>query len=87
MKILHLPQAVAGNPWALSRGERELGLESDVLHSYSDRFCRQSDIALHCENCGSNYPLIFYKLLKAFLSIRKRYDVFHFNYGSSLINF
>ncbi len=91
MKVLHLPSSVAGNSWGLSRGERALGLESDVLVLYESRYGYPADRVLFPGNppgpAGKllkrlNIPV----LLKEARAICRSYDVFHFNFGSSLID-
>src|SRR5690242_7052347 len=86
MKVLHLPTDVGGNSWGLSQGERSLGLFSEVLTLSRSKIGYPSDIHLYDE---SQSPSRYYKLFKricAFLKIRNRYDVFHFNFGMSLIH-
>ena len=72
----------------LSRAETELGLTSDILIADGNYF--------NFNNCkkpillpSGNAPIYkkFLKRFDAFLKIRKKYDVFHFNFGSSLLNF
>lgn len=87
MKILHLPTDVGGNAWGLSRGERLLGLQSDVLtRERSSIAYPAADIELGLEDVQSRSRRLV-KLLSTFFRIRGNYDVFHFNYGSSLIHF
>lgn len=77
--------SVGGMPWGLSQGERSLGLHSRVLYSSSSQYSYPSDLNLHLEKTPS--PIVrFSKLLKTFVQIRNDYDIFHFNYGSSLIH-
>lgn len=86
MKVLHLPTDVGGNSWGLSRGERFLHLQSDVLtRERSNVAYPQGDIELHLEKESSRVTR-FLKLLNTFFRIRNQYDVFHFNYGSSLLH-
>ena len=85
MKILHLPTSVGGNAYGLSRGERQLGLQSDTLVTYSTWFDYPADINLQLEKIKSSAGK-FLKLFATFLDIRNKYDVFHFNFGSSLIH-
>lgn len=84
LKVLHLPTSVGGNAWGLSRGERALGLASDVLVARDTWLGYPADICLNLENAGALAKLV--KLAAAFLSLRNKYDVFHFNAGSSLIH-
>lgn len=84
MKILHLPTDVGGNAWGLSRGERSLGLDSDVLTLIESKMGYPSDIALHLEKLPKGWRP--FKLIKTFFEIRRRYSIFHFNYGRSLIH-
>jgi glycosyltransferase involved in cell wall biosynthesis len=83
MKVLHLPSGAGGNAWALAQGERALGLESFVLYTHADWLGYRSDFNLHLEN--ADFFREFVKLFKTLRSIRKRYDIFHFNWGSSLM--
>lgn len=81
-KIIHLPSSVGGMAWALSKGENELGHLSEVL--YTDN----SWLKYPCDKqvkLGSSKTINSFKLCKEFLAIRKKYDVFHFNFGKSLV--
>lgn len=84
MKVLHLPTNVAGMSWGLAQGEKRLGLESTVLSYESGRFGYPSDICLHWERKSSLGRLA--NAFGTFLKIKDRYDVFHFNYGRTLID-
>lgn len=85
MKVLHLPTSVGGNAWGLAQGERSLGLESKVLVLNQTWTNYPDDINLNLQNI---YKLEKYKKLAlTFWEIRNKYDIFHFNYGSSLIHF
>lgn len=86
MKVLHLPTDVGGNAWGLSRGERALGIFSDVLTLSQSKMGYPSDIQLFDD---SKTPSRLYKLVKrmyTFFKIRNKYDIFHFNFGMSLIH-
>jgi hypothetical protein len=88
MKILHLPSSVGGNAWGLSQGERRIGLESKVLVSYDDWLNYDADIKLHLPVDGKiNKVVSLLKLAKAFIKIRKAFDIYHFNFGTSLLDF
>jgi hypothetical protein len=86
MKVLHLPTAVGGHPWGLSRGERALGLRSEVLVSVPDPIQYPADIRIDLPARASKAGK-FSRLAGQFLTLRKHYEIFHFNYGSSLIHF
>jgi len=83
MRVLHLPTSIGNNAWALSRGERALGVDSETLVTQTSYLDYPADSIV---NIGSSSTSLgrWYLLLKAFLSVRARYDVFHFNWGSSL---
>lgn len=85
MKVLHLPTSVGGNSWGLAQGERALGLDSQVLYVTSNRLNYPSDINLKLDQIHSRL-LRELKLLRTFLDIRNKYDVYNFNFGSSLID-
>lgn len=63
-----------------------LGLESEVLVSAPNWMNFRADINLDLAATSSRIGKL-YRLARAFLSARGRYDVFHFNYGSSLIHY
>ncbi len=85
MRVLHLPTVVGGMAWELAQGERRLGLDSKVLVSTHPRFDYPYDVCLGWERKG---PLgVLLSSLRAFMKYRSQFDVFHFNYGSTLIDF
>jgi hypothetical protein len=84
-KVLHLPTSVGGNSWGLAQGERKLGLDSKVLTLQENRFNYPYDVSLHWEKKGPMGRLL--SGLRTFLKYRNQFDVFHFNYGSTLIDF
>ena len=86
MKVLHLPTSVGGNSWNLAQGEKALGLESEVLVAAPSWANYRADINLDLPAVPSRMGKVA-KLVSTFLSLRSRYDVFHFNFGSSLVHF
>jgi hypothetical protein len=86
MKVLHLPTAVGGNAWGLRNGERALGLESYCLTVDNGWLNYPSDfkVALGPETGRISRTL---NLAGAFMKFRKGYDVYHFNFGMTLLNF
>ena len=92
MKIIHLPTSVGGNSWGLSRGERLLGLESDVLDEEPNWLEYPCDIHVFSHNSA----LLSHKYIKKAVSVIKKtailykllkeYDVFHFNFGKTLFD-
>lgn len=85
MKILHLPTSIGGNSWGLAQGEKALGLDSTVLFTENNWLNYKHDICLGLENKSKIVQLL--RRIETFMKIRNRYDVFHFNFGSSLIDF
>lgn len=86
MKVLHLPSSVGGNSWGLSQAERQLGIDSKVLIKENNWLDYPNDIDLEI-NKSSTAVGKFYKQFIAFLQIRNKYDIYHFNSGSSLLHF
>ncbi|CAN1209692.1 Glycosyl transferase group 1 [Tumidithrix helvetica PCC 7403] len=85
MKVLHLPTYTGGHSWGLAQGEKTFGLDSFVLFKSNDWLLYPCDIDLGLDKISS--PILkFAKLAKTFLEIRSQYDVFHFNFGSSLFH-
>lgn len=84
MRVLHLPTNVAGMAWGLAQGERRLGLDSRVLATSRTWLDYPCDICLEWQNRNRLGRLL--SGIKAFLEIRNRFDVFHFNFGKTLID-
>lgn len=85
LRILHLPTPVGGMPYGLSRAERSFGVDSRVLYAQSGWLKYPCDIDLEIDKCRNDFFRLV-RLVDAFFSIRNQFDVFHFNWGSSLIN-
>src|SRR5262249_41551291 len=84
-KILHLPKVVGGHPVALAAGERALGHDSRALGFAGSPYGYRPDIALRHQRSD---PLRRVgELVAAFLRGRGAFDVYHFNFGASLIHF
>jgi hypothetical protein len=84
LRILHAPTDVGGNAYGLSRAERELGYESDVAVFSPGPFGYGYDIDLHA---GIDQPVWLRLLRRArFLGGAVHdYDVFHFNFGQTIL--
>lgn len=83
-RILHAPLDVGGHAVGLSRAERELGLESDVAVLAPGPFGYEADIDLHA---GADVALpVRLGRRAAFLRrALRQYDLFHFNFGLTLL--
>ncbi len=85
MKVLHLPTDVGGHAWGLAQGERRLGLEPTVLTKVKSTFNYPFDVCLEWDSKSRREILL--DSIRKFFRYRGKFDVFHFNYGSSLIDF
>jgi hypothetical protein len=85
MRVLHLPTVVGGMAWGLAQGEKKLGLDSQVLVTSNLRMNYPYDTSLHWEK--KRALGVFLSSLKAFWEHRRRFDVYHFNFGSTLVDF
>lgn len=85
MKVLHLPSSVGGQASGLAHGERAIGIDSRVLYLYDNYIHYPADYTYHLERRGKIGRLAGHA--SAFLRFRTGFDVYHFNYGSSLIHF
>jgi len=83
LKILHLPTSVGGNSFGLSRAERKLGLDSDVLTLDKNYLEYPSDMEL---DLSGNRFINLAKIILCLTKIRNKYNIFHFNFGSSLLS-
>jgi hypothetical protein len=86
LSVVHLAMNIGGMSWGLSRGERALGIDSDVLVTKTNFLDYPADRVIFDGNSRFQKtfrtPILIWEALK----IRKKYDVFHFNFGSSLID-
>ena len=83
-RILHSPADVGGHARQLSLAERELGLDSVVAVFAPQRFGYEADLDLRA---GIDVPVPV-RLARRARFLREtihRYDVFHFNYGQTLL--
>jgi len=84
-RIIHVPGELGVNSYGLSRAERELGLESDVVVFHPSPYGYGYDIDLHA---GAGQP--FWRRMARRASFLRRalreYDVFHFNFGLTLLS-
>jgi hypothetical protein len=84
MRVIHCPTDTGGNAWGLSRAERQLGVESDVMVRRSSWQEFPADVDLHLRDGW--LPARVARLLLFFARAVRRYDVFHFNWGMSLLD-
>jgi glycosyltransferase involved in cell wall biosynthesis len=83
-RVLHAPADVGGNAYGLSRAERELGLHSDVAVFAPGPLGYGFDIDLRA---GVDRP-VWLRLVRRAKFLRRAvsdYDVFHFNFGLTLM--
>lgn len=83
-RVLHCPFNNGNEAWVLSRAERELGIKSDLITFSDHSFYQNYDRLYQIESFNVFNLIKRYQLLKAFL---KQYDVFHFNFGSSILDY
>lgn len=84
LRVLHAPVNVGNQPWVLSRAERDHGVNSDVVVVYSTWLGYPYDVCL-----GEVGDRGFRTILKRGiygLTSPFRYDVMHYYFGRSLIN-
>lgn len=87
MRVLHLPADIGGMAWSLSRAERELGFGSDVLVRTPARHDPTEALADRWVLADKRRPVhAALNLASAFWQIRREYDVFHFNFGATLLH-
>lgn len=82
-KILHLPTSTAGFSNGLSEIEIKNGFNSKVLITDRNKFLYKSNYSLFSKNPIS----LFFKKLLFVLKNRKSFDVYHFNFGTSLFDY
>lgn len=84
LKVLHLPTSVGQNAWHLAQGEKSLGVDSKVLVYESNFLDYSSDFQVNMQASGSTVGKLT-SVVRTFIAIRGKYDVYHFNFGTSLM--
>ena len=82
LKVLHAPSSVGGNPQALSRALRMLGVRSYSLVVSQNYLAYPADMELH--RPGQSFLMRELKRLWAILFLLPRFDVIHYNAGTTL---
>lgn len=82
-RILHAPANPAGQATIISRAQRELGARSDVLVFNQKVFAFDVDIDMKLD--AKPWGTKSLSKLRNFCRCSRRYDVFHFHYGRSLL--
>ncbi len=85
MKVLHCPTDTGGNPWGLSRAERALGIQSDVMVRRGDSSRYPYDIDLRLRS--GTWPARGYRIAHFLTRAVREYDVFHFNWGMTILDY
>jgi glycosyltransferase involved in cell wall biosynthesis len=83
-RILHAPADIGGHARGLSLAERELGLRSDVAVFSPQRWGYEADIDLGA-GINVSVPVRMARRAAFLREAIERYDVFHFNYGQTLM--
>jgi len=83
LRVLHTPHNNGGHRWIISRHERKLGIQSDLVVLPDQPFYRNYDRCLHINSKTIPNEVKRYLFLKEAI---KEYDVFHFNAGSSILD-
>lgn len=88
MNILHLPTNVAGNSYGLARGERALGHNTTVIQAVDSWLHYPADITLVKDTPQNaiQWGKLGLDALVTFLKVYNKFDVFHFDFGSSLLD-
>jgi len=85
MRIIHLPGNVAGGPAGLVEGERALGHESRILCLAPPAFGFSADEVLDLATHSRMGR--WWTYARTLARIRSGYDLYHFNFGSSLLDY
>lgn len=88
MRIAHLPTSVGGHAWGLSQAEKLLGYKSDVIYLRDNYLNYQADKIIFPGPASGLFSkaVKFFPLLNSIRNIANNYDIFHFNFGSSLLD-
>jgi len=83
LRVLHTPHNNGGHRWLLSRYERKLGVKSDLVVLPDQPYYKEYDHCLHINSKTIPNEIKRYLFVKEAI---KKYDVFHFNAGSSILD-
>jgi glycosyltransferase involved in cell wall biosynthesis len=83
IRVLHAPANPAGQATTISRAQRELGIESDVLVFNQKIFAFDVDIDMKLD--AKLWGTRSLSKLKNCFRCARKYDVFHFHFGRSLL--
>ncbi len=83
MKVLHGPVNVGNQPWVLSRYERRLGVQSDLVLNYNTWLGYSFDTCL--SPLARRHPWHIARRLLFGLSAPFRYDALHYYFGLSFL--
>lgn len=88
MKILHLPRNPASEAWIISRAQRQLGYQSDIMILESKKINVGYDYNFHLEIYPKplKYLVGALKFPAFFAKVIGKYDVFHIHYRAILPN-
>lgn len=81
-KVLHAPSSVGGNPQVLSKAMQQLGMDSCSLVVSQNYLAYPADVELH--RPGQSFLMREMKRLWAILFFVPRFDVIHYNAGTTL---
>jgi hypothetical protein len=86
MRVLHAPTNIGNQPWVLSRNERRLGVESElVVHFVPPSFLYKADRALSASAGGRSDDELRARM-RAGLRAALDYDVLHYYFGRTLFS-
>lgn len=83
LRVLHCPTDVGGNPIGLAAAERALGVQSTVAVYTRSWLGHPADLELGVD--GRNRYRDAARRLWFFVKALRRWDVFHFNFGQTLL--
>src|SRR5690606_11426621 len=84
-RILHAPVNVGDHAWLVSRAERALGVDSDLVTTVADAFFPHFDRLLH--RPGDRGLVNLLRQAASGYSAALRYDALHLYFGRSLLDF
>jgi len=82
MKVLHLPEVIGGNPQGLSQHLQMIGVDSITWTVRQNYYGYAADRVI--ANIDDSFLTSQFKKLLALRYVFGRYDIIHFNFGSSL---
>ena len=86
LRVVHLPVNIGGMAWGLAQAQKTLGMHAEVVVLERNYLDYPVDRVIFPDQARARGNLRYPRLLREVMHLRSRFDVFHFDFGTSLID-